>query len=241
MTCQEFPLLYSAQIDGHADEHEQLALQKHLRECAYCRRRAAEMRCLRSELRAMESPQPGIELASRIQAALRREERTKVSSARRRADWLDLWRTRLFSQSIGAVTSMVMFLVVVAGIFGPASRTLNLARVATQVILRDSTPEEIRLKVLLLQPPPPPVFNPSGELLGIGASLSEDDEMIATVKVHKDGRASINQIVVPPRDPSVMTKFSSVIMQQASFQPARRDKNTSAEAVVIFSKVNISG
>jgi hypothetical protein len=60
-----------------------------------------------------------------------------------------------------------------------------------------------------------------------------------TVKVHKDGRASINQIDMPVNDPSVMTRFSSVISKQASFEPHRR--NQSEKAVVIFGKVNISG
>jgi hypothetical protein len=71
--------------------------------------------------------------------------------------------------------------------------------------------------------------------------LSGDSEVVATVKVHKDGRASINQIEGAPSDHSVMTKISSAITQQASFQPTRRRQNTSSEAVVIFSKVNISG
>lgn len=245
MNCQEFPLLYSAQLDGRIDEREQTSLQEHLRECAVCRRRAAEHRCLRAELRALETPRPQPELTAQLQAALHREARSRVSEARKRSDWLDLWRTRIFSQSIGAVVSMAMFLVVATGVLQPAYRALALAKAATEVIWDDPSSDELRhqalLKASLLQPPPPPVFSPSGELLNVSASLSEDDVIMATVKVRKDGRASINQIVVSPRDPSVMTKFSSVITQQVSFQPTRRDRTTSAEAVVIFSKVNISG
>jgi hypothetical protein len=209
------------------------------------------MRCLLSdlrglaELRAMETPETKSERVIQIQTALQREARLQASYTRQRADLLDLWRTRLFSQSIGAVVSMALIVIVTFGVLVPARRAFALAQAARDVIWRDPVSEETRhqalLKASLLQPPPPPIFNPSGELLGIGASLSEDDEIIATVKVRKDGRASINQIVAPTHDPSVMSKFSTVLTQHASFQPARRDKNTSAEAVVIFSKVNISG
>jgi hypothetical protein len=249
MNCREFPLLYSAQVDGRANEHEQAVLQKHLRECITCRRRAAEMRCLISdlrglaELRLLETQKQ--EMTAQIQATLDREARLQASYARQRADLLDLWRTRLLSQSIGTLVSMALFIVVLMNIFKPAHRAMALAQAATDVIWSNPSSEEIRhqalLKASLLQPPPPPVFSPSGELLNVGASLSAEDEIMATVKVRKDGRASIDQIVVSPSDPSVVTRFSSVMTQQASFQPARRNQHTSAEAVVIFSKVNISG
>jgi hypothetical protein len=251
MNCREFPLLYSAQVDGHADEREQVAVQKHLRVCPACRRRAAEMRCLISdlkglaELRVLETQKSKPEMTVQIQARLNREARLQASYARQRADLLDLWRTRLLSQSIGTLVSMALFIVVLFNIFRPTYRAMALAQAASDVIWNDPSSEEIRhqalLKASLLQPPPPPIFSPSGELLNVGASLSADDIIMATVKVRKDGRASIDQIVVSPSDPSVMTRFSSVFTQQASFQPARRNQNTSAEAVVIFSKVNISG
>lgn len=245
MTCRDFPLLYSVQLDGYAEEREQIWLQKHLRSCVGCRQRAAELRSLRSELRGLEAPNNSnarhLEMASQIQAAVHREARLQANYARQRADWLELWRTRIFSQGIGAIVSMAMVVVVATGVFRSSYRALILAQAATEVILEETDSDEIRLKVMLLQPPPPPVFIPSGELLGVGASLSENDEIIATVKVRKDGRASVNQIVALPRDPGVVTRFSNLIKQKASFQPARRDQNTSAEAVVIFSKINIIG
>jgi hypothetical protein len=253
MNCLEFPLLYSAQLDGHADEREQLALQRHLRQCQECRRRAAGMRGLQSELRALEVPQPlqgrraKIDLTSQIQAALRVEARAHERVVRSRADLIESWRTRLFSQSIGALVSVAMFVVTLAGVMQPAYRTLALASAVRDVILGDDAVLEeqiasdtrLKLKVLLLQPPPPPIFTPTGELLNLGASLSEDDEIIATVKVGKDGRASINEVVGMPSDPTMMTRFSRSITQQASFQPTRRTHATSAEAVVILSKVDI--
>lgn len=248
MVCQDFPLLYSAQVDGYADEREQVALQKHLRECAVCRRRAAEMRNLRSELQALATPVPPksrLDLAIQIQGALRVEARAHEKAQRSRADLIELWRMRLFTQGIGAVVSVAMFLVILVGVMQPAFRTLALAQAVRDVLTGadNSLSEEavlgIQFRMAIYQPSPPPVFTPSGELLHLGASLSEDDEVIVTLKVRKDGRASINEMVATPDDPAIMSRFSNAFTERASFQPARSPQPTSAEAVVILSKVDI--
>ncbi|MBO0720863.1 MAG: hypothetical protein J2P41_08570 [Blastocatellia bacterium] len=244
MTCQDFPSLYSGLLDGCADEEELAVLQTHMQWCSNCRRRASEMRLLRSELRSLESPKPQSEMTTQIRAALLREARLQASYARDRADLVDLWRTRLYSQGIGALASVALILVVGTGVFRSALRAFYLLQSA-QVIWQDPVTDETRyqalLKARLLEPPPPPAFSPSGELLNVGASLPEDYFIQLTVKVHKDGRASINQIDIPAHDPVVTTRFSNVINQEASFEPIRRNQNTSNEAVVIFGKMNISG
>ncbi|MFN0110128.1 MAG: anti-sigma factor family protein [Blastocatellia bacterium] len=249
MICQDFPLIYSAQLDGQADEREQLALQKHLRECADCRRNAAELRSLRSELQALEMPKAPfsrkarIDLTAQIQSALRVEARAYERVKRSRAELIDLWRTRLFSQGIGAVISVAMFVVTFAGVMQPAFRTLALAQALRDVLTGEEveppqiTDTGIQFRMAIFQPAPPPVFTPSGELLNLGASLSEDDEVIATLKVGKDGRASINEMV-SPTDQATATRFSTAI-QRASFQPSARPKVTNPEAVVILSKIDI--
>jgi hypothetical protein len=243
MICEEFPSLYSSLIDDCATEQEQRVLRGHLQQCVRCRRRASEFRCLRSELRALEPPKPEPEMTAQIRAALQREARLQASYARERADWVDLWRTRLYSQGIGAVISVALILVVGTGVFRSALRAFYLLQSTTEVIWEDPVFVETRyqalLKARLLQTPPPPAFNPSGELLNVGASLPEDCFIQMTVKVDRDGRASINQIDIPTHDPLVMTRFSNVITQRASFEPTRH--NTSNEAVVIFGKMNISG
>lgn len=201
------------------------------------------MRRLISDVRSLDCERPegnSRQLTHRIQAALHREARLQASYSRQRADWIELWRTRLFSQGVGAVVSMAMFVVMAAGVLRPAYRALALAQAVTQVMLEESGSDEIRLKLLLFAPAPPPVFNPSGELLGIGASMSEGDEIMASVRVTRDGKASIDRIFVPSRDPAIVNRFSDVINQRASFQPIRRNQNASAEAIVIFSKVTVS-
>lgn len=250
MLCQEFPLLYSAQVDGQADEREQVALQTHLRKCSDCRRRAAELRSLRSELQALgtlKAPlsKSKMDLTTQIQNALRVEAKSYERVKRSRADLIEIWRTRLFSQGIGAVVSVVMLLFTMSGVMQPAFRTLALAQAVRDVLtgneetMSDEMSDGILFRMAIYQPPPPPVFTPSGELLNLGASLSEDDEIIVTLKVGKDGRASINETVASPDDPAMMTRFSSAIAQRASFQPTLRQQTTSPEAVVILSKVDI--
>lgn len=246
MICQEFPLLYSAQLDGYADEREQMAVQKHLRECIVCRRTAAEMRTLRSELMVLEPPKPlpkslkaKTDLTTQLQSALRVEARAHEQVKRSRRDLIDVWRTRLFSQGIGALVSTAMCLVIFAGVMRPAYRTLSLAQAASEVIWEDEMANDIRFKLWVYQPPPPPVFTPSGEILDIGADLAEDDVIIVTLKVRRDGRASINEMVSPPSDPTMMNKFSNALTLKASFQPNRGVQATSAEAVVILSKVDV--
>lgn len=241
MNCNDFSALYSAQLDGYAGERQQMALQAHLRNCHGCRRRAAELRTLRSDLRALDLPAADQTMIGQIQGALRRESKLQAGIARKRADWIDLWTTRLFSQSIGAIVSVALVLMVSVGVHNPAYRALALAQAATEVMFDDRASDEIRLKVLLLQPLPPPIFNPSGELLGFGASLSENVEMMATVKVGRDGRATVNQVIISPDDPILMDRFTDAMKEEASFVPPRQSRNTSAEAVVIFSTVNISG
>ena len=247
MICRDFPLFYSTQVDGQASEAEQIALQRHLRDCSTCRRHAAEMRTLRSDLRALAPPQAKPTLTGEIQITLRHEAEMQANRAQRRADWIEAWRTRLFSQGIGAAVSLCMFLSVITGVFRPAYRSayraLDLAQaatevIATEVIIKDPT---IRAKILLMQPLPPPIFAPNGALLSVGACLSEDQEIMAALKVNKDGTTSIDQIVAPTTDPLVMAKFSNVITQQASFQPVRRNQNTSRDAVVIMIAMNVPG
>ena len=150
MICRDFPLIYSAQLDGHAAEHEQIALQRHLRECIACRRRAAEMRSLRADLRALAAPQPSPELTGQIQSRLRceaaqaleAEARTIWLSGLRKqlagaspqtswaefrngwfnsfANWFDGLRAKIFSQTIGVVVSLILFFVVVTQVFKQA-------------------------------------------------------------------------------------------------------------------------
>ena len=270
MICIDFPLLYSAQLDGHAAEHDQIALQRHLRECAACRRSAAEMRSLRADLRALAVPLADPELSGQIQKRLRLEASMRAEAMARIglphntsqiarsekiwlelrkfwfnsfANWLDGRRAKIFSQSVGAVVSLLLFFVVVTEVFtqahSQAYRTLALAALATQTIFEDPNDEDLRnqaiLKTYLLPTPPPPPLNSNDELEGVVAGLREED-VILTAEVRKDGASKI-MFVVPPNDPWVQAKISTAMAQRGTFQSASRHRNTSSVAVVYLSSI----
>lgn len=255
-TCREFPLIYSAQIDGRAGDVEQAALQNHMHECSKCRRLATELRNLISDVRSLSDVRHAkIESAPEIQAALRVEAQRLVKRERRRADLIDLWRTRLFSQSIGAIISLSLFLILGLGVFKSAYKAFlsfppdNNVRIwewGDVYYYNYDAPKDggadyqARLKATLLQPPPPPALTPSTELLDFSAKLPEDDVVFAAVKIDKKGHVKV-QNATTAQDSSVISKFSNAINKGASFVPNRRKSKTSGEAVVIFSKVNISG
>src|SRR5262245_11740832 len=272
MICRDFPLLYSAQLDGHAAEHDQIALQRHLRECAICRRSAAEMRSLRADLRALAAPPPDPELTGQIQKRLRLEaaERAEALALARFpqkagqiaragmnwaefrkfwfnsfANWMEGRRAKIFSQSVGAIVSLLLFFIVVTEVFAKAriqaSRTLALAALATQSIFEDPNDEALRHQAILKTylfptPPPPPLLYSNGELQGVVASLREED-VIYIAEISKDGASTII-FVQPPNDPSVQAKLSAAMAQAGTFlNDASRNRNTSKVAVVYLSSI----
>ncbi len=266
MTCKDFPLFYSAQLDGQATDDELVTIQQHLRECIVCRRRAAEMRGLRSDLRALCAPPPSPELSRQIQITLRREAAEAEASAVRLSglnvqiagvgggaswvefrndwfNWFDGLRAKIFSQGIGAVVSLCLFFFVVTEVFKQASRTLAQASDPPQGIAKDPLDEAIRyqalLKAALMPSPPPPALHTSDELEHAVASLQEGD-VILTAEVRKDGRSTI-MYIQPPNDPSVKEKLSTAMSQRGIFQGARPRQNTNPVAVVYLSSMTISG
>jgi hypothetical protein len=200
------------------------------------------MQNLTSELSRLAQPIPPAGLESQITTAIHREAKLAAAAQRRRAELIDLWRVRLLSQSVGAVVSMAMLLVVLTGVLRPAYRALAFARAVVETTVEDDfSSEAVRLKILLLDPsPPPPVFNPSGALLGFSETLSGEEVLVATVKVRKDGRASVETLTEPPRDPSAFSRLSNALFQQANFHPVRKQSRR-PDAVLMFSKINISG
>ncbi len=260
MICTDFPLLYSAQLDGHATEHDQMALQRHLRECAMCRRSAAEMRSLRADLRALPAPLPDPGMTRQIRIRLRQEASASTAIAGARsvqvarsvirwpnyeeirkfwfnsfANWLEGRRAKIFSQGIGAIVSLLLFSVVITEVFSQAHRNL-----ATGANLIDTTTDVLRYQArlkaaLIYTPPPPSLLNPI-EFRGAVAGLREED-VILTAEIGKDGSAAKIMYVVPPNDPSVEAKLSTAMSQSGTFQGVKPNQNISTVAVVYLSSI----
>lgn len=264
MICRDFSLLYSAQLDGHAAEYDQIALQKHLRECAACRRNAAEMRSLRADLRALAAPISHQELTTQIQMRLRREAESRSlarsylipgaglswSEIRRFwfnsfANWLDGRRAKIFSQGIGAIVSLPLFFVVVTEVFKQAYPTMPAATSESQAVSEDPGDQAERAERLfraaLYPAPPPPVLNPTYELVGAAADL-RDQDVIMTAEVRKDGGAAKVDFVMPPNDPSIQEKLSTAMAQRGIFfHGVKSNQKTSPIAVVYLSSITTRG
>lgn len=267
MICQRFSELYSAFLDDAVSGDEKAAIEEHLRSCLACRRMAAEVRCIRDEVSLLSRrPDRSVDIGSlstQIASAIRQDAKAQVQSQKRRDEFFDRLRMRVFSQSVGTLVSVLLLLSVTMSVLGPAYRaTLDVAREAMicavagyvgfgQLEADFAVPDEVRIKILLHEPPPPPpVFNPSGAVLGIGETLSEEGVIFATVQVRSDGRASIKQVVegadapVPSdrlTDSAAVDKLTNALIQHANFQPTRRRPNSTSQAVLMFSKINIQG
>jgi hypothetical protein len=262
MICRDFSSLYSALLDGQAAEYDQLALQRHLRECVICRRSAAEMRRLRADLRALAAPLSFPELTGQIQMRLRQEAATRrpVRSAQVTgggiswgdirgfwfnsfANWLDGRRAKIFSQGIGAMVSLPLFFFVVIGIFKQAYPTPPSPTSPYQVVYEDLDDKAARserlFKAALFPSPPPPVLNPTYELVGAAANIRELEDVIMTMEVRKDGGASKVTYVVPPNDPSIQEKLSTAMAQRGIFY--KPNQNINPVAVVYLSSITTTG
>jgi len=250
--CREYSLLISAQFDGHASADEQARLQQHLGECSACRRYAAELRCLRNDLRRLELTPPPSEMSSDIVAALQYEARLQAKLARQRADRLDMWRMRIFSQSVGTVVSVTLFFFLMLEIVRPIQRAFAIQRAfeiakvaAGEAGYLDNYDEARKLADLLLPPlpnNPRPVFIPQSVLLGLSNSFSEGDVLVVTVDVWQDGRGLVKKVIDPPQDPSLIPRLSNALYVKASFHPAaRRGRFIRSDAVLMLSKVNVTG
>src|SRR5262245_5440537 len=262
MICRDFPVLYSAQLDGHAAGHDQLALQRHLRECAMCRGSAAEMRSLRADLRALAAPLSDPELSGQIQKRLR-QEAARMAEARAQvlqipgaginwvefrkfwfntfANWMDGWRAKIFSQSVGAIVSLLLFFVVVTEVFKQAYwqayQALPSTIWETQVVSEDPNDKALiyqgLLRAALLPSPPPPALNPTYEFVDVATSLREQDVFFAA-EVRKDGAATV-MYLVPPNDPSVQAKLSTAMSQRGIFN--KPNQHISTVAIVYLSSI----
>ncbi|MBO0856896.1 MAG: hypothetical protein J2P21_00270 [Chloracidobacterium sp.] len=261
MICRDFPLLYSAQLDGHAAEDDQITLQRHLRECVLCRRSAAEMRRLRGDLRALAAPSSS-ELTGRIQKRLRQEASARAQfriaqvlggaiswgDIRRFwfnsfANWLDGRRAKIFSRSVGAMVSLPLFFVVVIGIFKQTYPSIPSSVLGQQTAYdqeagdKDARYERL-FKAALFPSPPLPVLNPTYDFVGAAANLREED-VILTAEVRKDGGASKVTFVAPPNDPSIQEKLSTAMSQRGIFY--KPNQHTSPVAVVYLSSITTTG
>jgi hypothetical protein len=253
MKCREATALISAQLDGVAGASGRAALAAHLSNCAACRQASAELRRQRDELRliglarssdAAEAARAAA-MAQDTLVALQIEARRQRQLVRRKADRVDAVRTWLFSQSVGMAVSLVLLFLLVTAILKPAHRAFAILKTAGDTLAQADDSEEIaKLRDVLLpaEPGPKPVFDPRGALLGFSRDMDEEGEFIVVAWVGSDGRAAVKKVIEQPHNPAIIRELHNALYQQASFKPAyRRGRFITSDAVLMFSKVTISG
>lgn len=158
------------------------------------------------------------------------------------ANWMVGPRAIIFSRSVGALVSLPIFFFVVVGIFRQAYPATRSSTKSVQRVSENQNDKIARYQALfkaaLFPSPPPPVLNPTYAFAGAAADLQEED-VILTAEVRKDGGAAKVIYVLPPNDHLIQEKISTAMAQRGLF--SKPDQNISPIAVVYLSSMTTTG
>jgi hypothetical protein len=262
MSCLETQQSLSLYVDNQLAAPVRLACDEHLRQCPVCRAELAEMRAISRGLAALERPLSPPDLASAISDRLRIE-----AAALKRQPVLPLpvklfrWlRPRLMPYTVGSLASVLLFAVMFNAL-RPHMKALNEAAIAAReadaaslkiIYVGTEGPsiyEPITPELFAAQRAPfngeSPSLNPRGALAALTRSQSHgheegQDDMIVVADVFSNGRASLADVVQPPRDRRMLDEFQVALRQNAAFVPAYYDRRPETMRVVfVVQKVDV--
>lgn len=261
MSCQETQQSLSLYVDDQLELPVRAACDEHLRECPVCRAELAEMRVISRGLATLVRPQPPIDLASSIKdalaieaAALKRQPVLPFSV--KLARWL---RPRLMPYTVGSFASLLLFGVMFNAL-RPHMRALTEAAIAAReadaasykiISVGTEGPsiyEPLTPELFAAQRTPfngeSPSLNPRGALAALTSSRSQGqedgDDMIVVADVFSNGRASLADVVQPPRDRRMLDEFQVALRKNAAFVPAYYDRRPETMRVVfVVQKVDV--
>jgi Putative zinc-finger len=263
MSCQETQQSLSLYVDDQLALPVRAACDEHLRECPVCRAELAEIRAISRSLATLARPVPPANLASSISDALQIEaaarERQPILPYRvRLARWL---RPRLMPYTVGSFASLLLFGVMFNAL-RPHMRALNEAAIAAReadaasyklIYVGAEGPsifEPITPELFAAQRAPfnieSPSLNPRGALAALTSKQSHghdegEDDMIVVADVFSNGRASLADVVQPPRDRRMLDEFQVALRQNAAFVPAYYDRRPETMRVVfVVQKVGVA-
>lgn len=263
MSCQETQQSLSLYVDDQLEMPIRLACDEHLRVCPVCRTELAEMRAISRGLATLSRPQPPSGLASSIHDALLIE-----AAARQRQPVLPLgekvmrWlRPRLMPYTVGSFASILLFAVMFNAL-RPHMMALNEATIAAReadaasykiTFVGTEGPsiyEPITPELFAAQRAPfnveSPSLNPRGALAALTREQSHghdegEDDMIVVADVFSNGRASLADVVQPPRDRRMLDEFQVALRKNAAFVPAYYDQRPETMRVVfVVQKVGVA-
>jgi anti-sigma factor RsiW len=244
MNCAETRKNLSAYLDGRLTGGARAVVGAHLERCPVCRLQMAELRAVVRGLGELERPQPPVAMAAAISDALmiERAARTQRPPV---PFWLrvELWvRPRVMPYTIGALTSILLFMAVTSALRPHVGLLRELAR---------ANDEEVQRVVLVSIPGQPndlkglmPSLNPNGALAQLvrspSAGAADDDDMAIVADVFSNGDASLAEVVQTPRNRHMLDEVAAALRKTPAFVPASLDQRPQTMRVVLsLSKVNV--
>jgi hypothetical protein len=263
MNCEEIKEALSSYLDDELSLPARAACDEHLRHCPVCREELAATRSLVRNLAAIERPAPPQDLVSSINDALMIEAGARLRQPSlplnvRLVRWL---RPRLMPYTVGTFASCLLFILMFTALrsslmafrsFDRASRATLADYRITYVpsgdegydITKPITPESLaarRAEVGVESPS----LNPNGALAALAWTPTRDkrgrdDDMVVVTDVFSNGRASLADVVQPPRDRRLLDEFQNALREGPAFVPASYDKRPQTMRVVfVIQKVSV--
>ncbi|HEX8708574.1 MAG TPA: zf-HC2 domain-containing protein [Pyrinomonadaceae bacterium] len=259
MSCEETKQALSLYADEQLSLQARAACDEHLEACPICRAELAELRSLTRGLALLPRPQAPAGLASAINRAIEietgaRNRQPAVPGGIRLLRWL---RPRVMPYTVGSFASVLLF-TVMFGALRPHLRALSEAAIAAREadettytiiyvggegdgpdINEPLTPELFAARRAPFSSESPSL-NPRGALAALtrsdmhGHERNGDDDMIVVTDVFSNGRASLADIVQPPRDRRMLDEFQDALRKNAAFVPASYDRRPETMRVVFM-------
>jgi hypothetical protein len=234
MTCEETQKSFSSYLDDALGAEACEALETHLVVCPFCRHRLAETRALMRGLSSLARPAAPASLALAISDAILIERAARAQQPTAPA-WLRILRwiePRVMPYTVGALTSVLLFFVIINALRPHMTLLRDLAR-AVQEPAVSSVPAPYSSES--------PSLNPSGDLLRVMTDSSRgDDDITIVANVFSNGSASLEEVMQPPRNRHTLTEVEEALRRTPAFVPASLDRRPQTMRVVLsLSKVSV--
>ncbi|PYP86835.1 MAG: hypothetical protein DMF61_11550 [Blastocatellia bacterium AA13] len=253
MKCKEFEVIASTCFDGEADEHETASYRAHLDECVICRGVQHQIKSTSQVLKNLKPVEVPMELHGYIMSEARLESSGEAALGQRLLKILLSFNPRLVSYGAGALASLMMFSITLAGFrpFPIVSRVLEPLAEVVQIV-RGSDNEYHAYNNLPVDPEGStdnhfyelPRVNPQSSLVSfshIAYQKPGEEGAAALVEIQPDGTARIVQVLEHPHDPALLRTLSWSLSKRP-FQPAIIEgKPVLTRIVMVVEKVDVWG
>jgi hypothetical protein len=263
MTCLESQKAFSPYLDGALSHESSAALAEHVGACPVCRHQLEETRAIVRGLSLLQRVAPPADLAADVRAAIAveraaAERAPRLTPSQIIARWL---RARLMPYSVGLVYSVVLF----AAVFGGLRQQMIILRNLEQAqalengqsviwlygdrgfdVTRSLSPDLAAAAARSPDGRESPTLNPRGALAALTLAPArdgnpDDDDMIVVADVYGNGRASLAEVVEPPRNRQMVEDLQAALRKNAAFVPAYFDGRPQTMRVVfVLQKMNVA-